>query len=131
MIIQVTLLITRIFPLLLLIIGMGMTGIWIADILKGKFKSQGNFFNWIEGENRLWPHILAEMLTGILAIVSGIAMFLAWSWATELTLFALGAIVYSCINSTGWVVHKKERFAYGIPIWISLGLALFMIIWLI
>lgn len=126
-----TLISSRIIPAILLIIGFGMLGIWAVDIAKGKFKSQGNFFKWVEGENRLWPHILAEMLTGLLAVVCAIALFFDLSWAGNLSLVTLGAIIYSCINSSGWVIHKKERMSYGIPIWISLLLALFLLICLI
>ncbi len=36
------------------------------------------------------------------------------------SLLALGAVIYSAVNSTGWVLAEKNRLAYGIPIWISL-----------
>jgi hypothetical protein len=61
-----------IVPLFMVITGIGIAGIWLADILKGKFSSQGSFFSWREGENKLWPHILAEFLTAA-ALIGGAA----------------------------------------------------------
>jgi len=115
---------SRISPFLLILIGTGVIGIWLKDIFSGKFSGQGNFFKWVEGENRLWLHIFAEFLTGILLILSGIAYLLSEAWAQQTALLGLGALIYSAINSSGWVLHKKERFPYGIPMWISLLIAM-------
>lgn len=112
----------------LIIIGTGMIAIWLMDILSGKFKSQGNFFQWTEGEDRLWLHIMAEMLTGLILLGSGIAWLTGSPQAENLSLLGLGAVIYSCINSSGWVVHKRSRLKYGIPIWISLTISLFLVI---
>lgn len=119
---------TKISPVLLILIGAGVIGIWLKDIISGKFSSQGNFFNWVEGENRLWLHIFAEFLTGILLIASGIGILLSQTWAPKLELLGLGALIYSSINSSGWVLHKKERLPYGIPIWISLLISILIVV---
>lgn len=106
-------------PIFMLSIGFGIGWIWAVDITSGKFKGQGNFFNWKEGESLLWPHILAEYLTSIGLISGAIGIIYKTTWALTLSLLSLGAVIYSCINSTGWVLAKKERISYGIPIWLS------------
>lgn len=113
---------------LLILIGSGMIIIWLMDILSGKFRSRGNFFQWTEGEDRLWLHIFAEILTGTVLILSGIGWLLEWNNVQSLSLLGLGALIYSCINSSGWVVNKRSRLKYGIPIWISLAISLFLLI---
>jgi hypothetical protein len=52
-----------IVPVFMMLAGTGIIVIWAADIFSGKFSEQGNFFRWEEGENLMWPHILAEYLT--------------------------------------------------------------------
>lgn len=107
-------------PLLMMMIGLGMAGIWLVDIASGKFSGQGNFFRWREGENLLWPHILAEYLVAAGLVAGGLGLMLLKQWAMPLSLISLGGLIYSAINSSGWVLAKKERLSYGIPIWISL-----------
>jgi hypothetical protein len=109
-----------IIPVFMVTAGIAISGIWTADILKGKFSGQGNFFRWREGANLLWPHILAEYLTGCGLIVGGAGLWFKANWALSVSLVSLGALIYSAINSSGWVLAEKDRFAYGIPMWISL-----------
>jgi hypothetical protein len=108
-------------PLVMIIIGLGMAGIWAVDIASGKFSGQGHFFRWREGENLLWPHILAEYLVAVGLISGGFGLILLKQWALPLSFISLGGLIYSAINSSGWVLAKKERLLYGIPIWISLA----------
>lgn len=110
----------RIVPIFMIAMGIGMTGIWTADIVSGKFSDRGNFFQWREGENILWPHIAAEYLTSFGLIVGGMGLYNGKEWSVSLSLVSLGAVAYSAINSSGWVIAEKERLPYGIPMWISL-----------
>jgi hypothetical protein len=121
----------RVIPVFLLIMGIGVAGIWTVDLLSDKFSGQGNFFQWKEGENMLWPHLVAEYLMAAGLITGGIGLYLLLPWAVPLSLFSLGAIVYSAINSTGWVIARKERIGYGIPMWICLAGAIFSMFFLI
>lgn len=108
-------------PLAMIIIGLGMAGIWLFDIMSGKFSGKGNFFRWREGENLLWPHILAEYFVAAGLVAAGCGLILLRQWAMPITFLSLGGLIYSAINSSGWVLAKKERLPYGIPIWISLA----------
>ncbi len=110
-----------IIPIFMITMGLGMAGIWGADIASGKFSDQGNFFKWREGENIMWPHIMAEYLTAAGLITGGIGLYNGKEWAVSVSLFSLGAVTYSAINSSGWVLADKSRTAYGIPMWISLA----------
>ncbi|MCF8381364.1 MAG: hypothetical protein K9H49_17455 [Bacteroidales bacterium] len=110
----------RLIPIFMFLLGIGIFFIWIADMLKGKFAGQGNFFKWREGENMLWPHIFAEFLTAGLLILSAAGLFFTFIWALKLSLLSFGAVIYSSINSSAWVLAEKKRLPYGIPMWIGL-----------
>lgn len=110
----------RIVPFFMIAVGVGMIGIWTADIVSGKFSDQGGFFSWREGDNMLWPHITAELLTSFGLTMGGIGLYGGKDWGLSLSLISLGALAYSSINSSGWVFAEKNRLSYGIPMWISL-----------
>lgn len=65
-----------VIPLVMIIIGLGMASIWLIDILSGKFSGQGSFLRWREGENLLWPHILAEYIVAVGLIAAGLGLIL-------------------------------------------------------
>ena len=109
-----------VIPGFLIFAGLGVVGIWTKDILSGKFSGQGNVFKWKEGEMMLWPHLLAEYLMAIALILGGIGMYYKTGWSGQISFVALGAIIYSAINSSGWVFAERNRISYGIPIWICL-----------
>jgi len=123
--------IARIIPVIMWITALGLVGIWTRDIVAGKFSGQGSFFKWREGENMLWPHICAEYLTSLGLIAGGTGLWMGGPWGLPVSLLSLGALVYSAINSSGWVFAEKERLPYGIPMWISLAGAVFSLIVLI
>jgi hypothetical protein len=110
-----------IVPVFMILAGTGIIFIWAADILSGKFSDQGNFFSWKEGENLMWPHIVAEYLTAAGLIAGGTGLLIDWNYAGPVSLVSLGAVIYSAINSSGWVLAVKSRTGYGIPIWITLA----------
>jgi len=128
---EIDLIENRLIPIFMFLLGIGIYFIWIADILKGKFSGQGNIFKWREGENMLWPHILAEFLTAGLLILAATGLFFSFDWGQNISFLSLGAIIYSSINSSGWVLAEKNRIPYGIPIWIALAGSIISLIFLI
>jgi hypothetical protein len=120
-----------IVPVFMMLAGVGMAGIWAADILSGKFSDQGYFFCWREGENLMWPHILAEYLTAAGLFAGAIGLLVCWEYALPVSFVSLGAVLYSAINSSGWILAVKSRIRYGIPIWITLAGAIASIFFLI
>ena len=91
--------------------GLGIAGLWLKDFFGNRF--EGKFFEWRDGDNIMWPRILAEMLTAILLLLSGIGTLMAAGWAEVLTFFSLGAIFYASFDSLGWTFAKKGRWAYS------------------
>lgn len=113
---------------IMLVLGMAVAGIWMADIFSGKFAGKGNFFRWREGENMLWPHLVAEYLCALGLMAASLGLFFQLPWAFPLALLSLGALIYSAINSSGWVLAHPSRMTYGVPIWISLVMAVLVVI---
>ncbi len=110
-----------IIPVFMILAGIGIAGIWTADIISGKFSDQGNFFKWREGENLMWPHILAEFLMAAGLFSGAFGLFADLQFALPVSFISLGAVIYSAINSSGWILAEKSRLIYGIPIWITLA----------
>lgn len=110
----------RVVPVFMGLVGLGIAGIWTADIAAGRFSDQGNFFSWREGENLLWPHLLAEYLTAAGLLTGAAGLYLETDWSRPVAFLSLGALTYTAINSSGWVLAEGERLGYGIPMWIGL-----------
>jgi hypothetical protein len=110
-----------VIPFFMMLAGAGIIFIWAADIFSGKFSGQGSFFRWREGENLMWPHIVAEYLTAVGLFAGAIGLLAYWEYALPVSFVSLGAVTYSAINSSGWVLAEKSRTRYGIPIWITLA----------
>jgi len=118
----------RIIPIFMIVAGISIAGIWTTDFTSGKFSDQGSFFDWREGENMLWPHIAAEFFMSIGLVVGGMGLFATKDWGLWLSLVSLGALVYSAVNSSGWVIAEKSRLLYGVPVWFSLTGAIISIV---
>ncbi len=98
--------------------GLGIAGIWTMDIVSGKKVdlSHGIFKAREEGSGSLfWPHWIAEYGTAAALIIAGAGILFDTAWAILLAPAALGALVYTSINSLGWAFAKKERYAYAVP----------------
>jgi hypothetical protein len=105
-------------PWFMLIMGIGIAFIWIMDLVKGKFS--GNFFKWVENDQLLWPHLVAEFLTAGSLITGSTGFFLNSDWRISVSLIALGALAYTSLNSLAWAFKEKERLGYAIPMLIGL-----------
>ncbi len=98
----------------MILMGLGITLIRTMDILRGKFREQGNLFHWKnDGGDLMWPHLLAEYLTALVLVMGGIGLFRPFQGSLLLSMAALGALFYTSLNSLGWVLVRKERCAYG------------------
>jgi hypothetical protein len=111
----------RVVPVFMGVMALGITGVWTTDIARGRFADRGGFFSWREGENLLWPHILAEYLTAAGLAVGAVGLYRMTDWSVSVSLVSLGALVYTAINSTAWVLAERERIGYGVPMWIGLA----------
>ena len=116
-------------PVFMILLGSGIAGIWAMDIIKGKFRDQGSFFNWLnDGGDKMWPHILAEYFTAAGLIAGGLALFTVKAWAVTFSLVFLGALSYTSLNSLGWVFAQRDRIGYRIPMMAGLAGAIASVI---
>ncbi len=102
----------------MIVIGAAMAGIWTRDLVSGDRVdlSDGVFAAREPDSGALfWPHWLAEYGTAAVLVVAGSALVADTSWAQELAFVGLGALVYTSVNSLGWVFARRDRFAYAAP----------------
>lgn len=60
------------------------------------------------GEIEIWFHLLAEFLTAGLLITAGLASLRAEEMARSRSLLALGALLYTTVNSAGYYAGGGE-----------------------
>ena len=108
--------------------------IWITNLSKNPdIDLSPGFFKAREKDSRnlFWFHIVAELLTGTILIISGIILISRDVNAYPFVHFALGALFYSSLNSLGWAFAYREWYLYAIPMTIGLLVSLASIIILI
>ncbi len=108
-----------ILSFLLLILGLAVILTWLVDInAHREVDLSAGFFHARErsSNNLFWFHITAEMINGLLLILSGIVLLLQPSWGMPVVSFTLGALFYASLNSLGWVFAQRERYRYAVPI---------------
>jgi len=100
-------------------IGVSMTAIWLIFYFTGSIPE-------IEAEPvEFGLHILAELITAILLIISGIGLFKSKKWAYEIYLFSLGMLSYTLIMSPGYFAQKGDfNFVLMFMVFIIATLAL-------
>ena len=54
---------------------------------------------------RIMAHILAEVVTAVLLLVSGFGLFTKKVWGLKMFLFAQGALLYTLIASPGYYIQ--------------------------
>jgi hypothetical protein len=88
---------------LLTLDGVAVIGLWMRSLWSGAF---GGIVGLLVYQDGNFPvlHVSAELLMGLLAIVSGIALVRRRTWARGLVLFVLGMLAYSSVNSAGWPI---------------------------
>ncbi len=111
----------RIVPSYMLFQGAVISGLWAIEIAKGRLDD--GFFHSREDGRLFWPHMMAEFATAATLIIAAIGLFLEKEWGTKLGFVALGATVYTSLNSLHWSLAEKERYPTAIPMFVSLGLS--------
>ena len=107
-----------------IIIGLGIIGLWLMLYLTNQIP-----------ELKTEPvaikfHITAEMIMGILSLLSGIFLLVGLSWAPYFFILAMGLVIYAVINSAGYYGQKKQWsfvIMFGIILIASFSLVLFNI----
>lgn len=83
------------------LIGSLMIGFWVFALSK----------NLVPPEEKPWSitfHVIAELSTAILLIVSGVGLWLGSEWARTLSPLALGLLLYAVVNSPGYYAQKNN-----------------------
>ncbi|HSK27813.1 MAG TPA: hypothetical protein VK894_12965, partial [Jiangellales bacterium] len=92
-----------------LVMGVGVATIWTLDLARGRVDLGAGLLHAREGGDLLWPHWLAEYATAAVLIVGAIAWLAGAAWADGVLLVGLGALVYTSVNSLGWVLADHPR----------------------
>ncbi len=87
------------------LIGLMMIGMWISLLLT---KQVPELRPASYAPRLIAYHIVAELLTAIVLIISGVGLFLVSDWAKILSAISLGMLLYSVINSPGKYAHENN-----------------------
>jgi len=118
--------------LFMIIMGIGIAGMWTIDILRNPEIDRSHGF--VRARDRsgsvMLPHWVAEYATAMLCLTGGSALVLGWtavpwSWLVPI---ALGALGYTSLNSLSWVLADRSRLTYGLPMLVGLVGALIAIV---
>lgn len=90
---------TFVVGLALLLLGLAIVAYWVRYVFAGNLA--GGVFTVANG-NYLAVHIAAEAVAALLAIVGGLGLLAARHWALATALAALGALLYTSINSMAY-----------------------------
>ncbi len=87
------------------LIGLMMIGMWVSLLLT---KQVPELKPASYAPRLIAYHIVAELLTAIVLIISGVGLFLVSDWARILSAISLGMLLYSVINSPGKYAHENN-----------------------
>ena len=117
---------SKILVTFLILIGFSMCGYWAIQLSSG-FLFLG--LSSIRNDSYIIWHVVAEVLTGILALFSAYLVLIRHPIGWRLAMFACGMLLYTGINSIGWgILHDTGLLV--LFIFCSIG-ALFGLIYLI
>lgn len=115
---------------LFLILGLAIIIIWLSDINNSPdIDMQAGFFRARDrsSNNLLFFHLMAEMITGILLILSGIILLAEKESFYFICFFSAGALFYTSLNSLSWAFAYKRRYPYAFPMLGGLAVSLLAI----
>jgi len=113
--------------ILLSVVGLGIIGFWLIHIKKGGL-AQG--LRTLESGGFIAFHVIAEIFTGIICLIAGIALAVESSWAYLVALMAGGMLLYTSINSLAWK-EVRSKPALSIMFIVPVIIAIISIMWLL
>jgi len=101
-----------------MVMGGAVAGVWTRDIIRadqleisaGRLRARDP-----QAETLMLPHWIAEYATAALLVVAAGGLWADADWGEPLALVALGALIYTSINSLGWALADRVRRPYAIP----------------
>ncbi|MEA2001873.1 MAG: hypothetical protein U9N84_08325 [Actinomycetota bacterium] len=121
-------------PLLMIVMGLGIAGVWTRDIIAGTYSDlrEGILRAGDPDSGSLfWPHWLAEYGTAIVLIIAAVGLLADTAWSRTLAAIGAGALFYTSTNSLGWSLAKPDRHPYAAPMVIGILIALTTSIYLL
>ena len=91
--------------ILLMVVGLGMVLFWARHVATGGLPEG---IRTLESGGYIAFHITAELITGVLCILGGLALALAIRCGAPVALFASGMLAYTGINSLAWREVKNK-----------------------
>ena len=85
-----------------IVIGIGIIGLWTMLLLTKQVPELNT------EPVAITFHITAEIIMGILSLISGIFLLIDLSWAPYFFILAMGLVIYAVINSAGYYGQKKQ-----------------------
>ncbi len=96
---------------ILILVGLAIMAYWVNFALKGNLP-QGLWT--VENNQYIAYHIGAEGLMALLAIVGGFGLLVGRGWGMATALVALGALLYTGVNSLAWSTKNAPGWAGGL-----------------
>ncbi len=103
-----------------LIVGLAMLFVWLLLYLSNGIPELAT------EPVRIWLHIAAEVATGAGLLIAGIGLWRNTTWAPRLHWLAMGALIYTLIQSPGYYAQMGE-YAMVIVFFIMLVSALLLV----
>ena len=91
--------------LLLAIVGLGMIIFWVRHMVSGGLPEG---IHTLESGGYIAFHVTVELITGVVCLVSGLALTLTLEWGSPIALFASGMLAYTGMNSLAWKEVKNN-----------------------
>jgi hypothetical protein len=88
-------------------LGVGILGIWTALLATGEVPEIA------AGQRDIWFHLAAEGATALLLVGAGYALLRALPRARLWSAFALGALLYTTVNSPGYYADRGDWAPVG------------------
>jgi len=85
-----------------IVIGIGIIGLWTMLLLTKQVPELNT------EPVAITFHITAEIIMGILSLISGTFLLIDLSWAPYFFILAMGLVIYAVINSAGYYGQKKQ-----------------------
>lgn len=83
--------------------GLSIVGMWVALI------RNGSVVEATTAPKEITMHIIAELATGILLLVSGTALILGVGNAEHLWMLSMGMLIYTLVNSSGYYLQREDK----------------------
>lgn len=93
---------SRVFPVLSVIVGLGMIGFWTTAIFAGRIPELA-----VEPID-VYLHLTAEFSTALCLLAGGFGLLTRRSWAKPVHLFSLGMVLYAVIQASGYYAQRSQ-----------------------